>query len=654
MNTKLKLYPFGYVFSEGKVDSLPSSYIEKKIDEKYYYYFDDGTQNSISKKEDSFLIIHGDFVHIGIYNDISHEELTNTLLDLYINNYDEYLNTLDFIAGRFTIIVKHSTDIHIYPDATNGRSNYYTIDRVLASSHTKLIADLLNYKSVDHDEILAEKILLNTPYSNIKSTIPNHSIELNKKKITRFFPRRNNQFTQMSNEKKFKLVEKFWKRQIDVYSKYNNKIIFSITGGLDSRFALSLSKKHIADFYFFTYALKNRIDNSSPTSKMLSKDFGIVNQMLKDIPLNHSFFFFKDNPVTLTDEETQILKRNTISKHNPQLVKYAYNEYGDNLLHLRGNLLEIGQTYLHRRKEVENTKSSAKDAFIRVYKSEESPPSHLEELYNNFVNELDYLSDTYDYHLVDLIYWELRMGRWICEVSNNHDAIFRTINPFNHRALISLSLSFSYEERRDCFMFKEIINRNFSILNFYGINNLSNLYEQSKSLQTSQSNNNSDTSASSASNKIYFDEFILSDKTNNIIYKTRNKNEIYLPKIINKKNEYAEVSLPFERENGIAYMTIKNNYSSKDFKKFVFYEIYKNDTLLLKEDISNWKLPNHISIPGLVKNDNIKIRLLINKDLIETENWENHSTLTLLNFHQISSKMSDNNKINYSSPYSIN
>lgn len=649
MNTKLKLYPFGYVFSEGKLDTQPPSYVEEKIDSTYYYYFDEGTQHSISKNKDSFLIIHGDFVHIGIYNDIPQEDLTDTLLNLYINDYEEFLNTLDFIAGRFTIIVKRSTDIHIYPDATNGRSNYYTKDRVLASSHTKLIADILNYESIDHEELVKEKILLETPYTNINSTIPNHSVELGSKKITRFFPRRNNQFTQINEEKRFKLVEKFWKKQIDAYSNYDNRIIFSITGGLDSRFALSLSKKYMNDFHFFTYALKNKIDNSSPTSKMLSKDYGVVKQILSDIPLKHSFFFFEDNPVALTDEESIILGKNTISRHNPKLVKYAYNEFGSDLLHLRGNLLEIGQTYLHRRKEIENTKFAAKDAFMRVYKTQVKDPSQLEELYDKFEKNLGYLNDTYDYHLVDLVYWELRMGRWICEVSNNHDSIFRTINPFNHRALISISLSFPYEQRRDCYMFKEIINRNFPILNFYGINDLDNIYEQSKSSQTLPSDNNETTT----SKKMYFDEFIINDNNNDITFKTKNKNELYLPKIMRKKDEYAELSIPFERENGIAYMTLNNNYSSRDFKRVIFYEIYKNDTLLLKEDISNWKLPNHISIPGLVKNDNIKIRLKIYKDLIETENWEEHSALTLLNIHQISSKMTDDNKINCSSPYSI-
>src|SRR5699024_7545220 len=134
---------------------------------------------------------------------------------------------------------------------------------------------------------------------------------------------------------------------------------------------------------------KNKIDNSSPTSKMLSKDYGVVKQLLNDIPMKHRFFFFEDNPVELTDEESTILAKNTISRHNPKLVKYAYNEFGSNLLHLRGNLLEIGQTYLHRRKEIDNTKAAAKDAFMRVYKAQTKDPSQLELLYNEFVNNLD-------------------------------------------------------------------------------------------------------------------------------------------------------------------------------------------------------------------------------------------------------------------------
>ncbi|MFC3900416.1 hypothetical protein [Aliicoccus persicus] len=476
----IRLYPLGYILSDEIVKKLPSNYVSQELSHNYFYYIDKGTPYSIYESEDNFLIIHGEYMHIGINNNIPNHKLAEKLLFLYSNNFDEFLNLLDYIAGRFTIIVKEVSSIKIFPDATNARSNYYCTDRILVSSHAFLLADVLDY-NIPKGKIKHEhKIFLNTLYDNVKSTISNHYTELMSNKVTRFFPRENNPFSNMDEERKFQLIEKFWKTQIDEFSKYDNKLIFSITGGLNSRFALSLSKEHINNLSFFTYALKEKIDNSNNVSRLLSLDYAIVTDILKDIPLNHKFFYLHDNPKTLTDEESKILNKNTTHSHLPILNKYVEDAFGDNSIHLRSNLLEIGQAHLYRRREVESSSKEAKDSVMRMYKRQTTNTSFLEQLYDEFVSNTDYLSNTYDYHTVDLVYWELRMGRWLCEVYNNHDSILRTINPFNHRALICLSLAFPYEQRRDLYMFKEIINRNYPILNFYGFNNLKNLYEQSK------------------------------------------------------------------------------------------------------------------------------------------------------------------------------
>ncbi|MFC3900404.1 hypothetical protein [Aliicoccus persicus] len=643
----LRLYPFGYILSDKKLDSLPPNYVNKEVIDEYYYYTDSGTQYSISKNKDSFLIIHGDYMHIGIYNNIPNNLIAETLLSLYLHNHEEFLNTLDYLAGRYSIIIKDSNKIKIYPDATNGRSNYYCMDQVLVSSHANLLGEILNYKIPEGEVKIVEKTFLNSPYDNVKSTIPNHYVELPSNNVTRFFPRRNNPYTQMSEEKRFALVEKFWKTQIEEYCQYYNKIVFSITGGLDSRFALALSKNYIDRFNFFTYAYNDKIDNSTSESSKLSLDYTIVKNILNDIHLNHKFFFFHDDPLSLTDKESEIQQKNSIHRHLPILNKYVYNAFGENLLHLRSNTLEIGQARLHRKEKIISSIPNAKESVMKMYKGDTIESKLLEKSYNDFVSNINYLSNIYDYHVLDLIHWELRVGRWISEVLNNHDSVFRTINPFSHRAMNNISLSFSYEQRRDCYLFKEIINRNFPILNFYGVNDYNNLYEQSKKKNSVVSK-----TVNKNSIKTIFNEFLVKSNDQSTVTKSVTQNNLFLPRKLNKKGSYVEASITFERENGIAQLVITSPYSSREYKEYIYYEIYKNDELLLKEDIANWARPNHISIPGLIKNDIIKIRLQINKDLLQKENWESNSRLQILEYREITSKMSDRNLIHHSSPYS--
>src|SRR5699024_5810128 len=82
--------------------------------------------------------------------------------------------------------------------------------------------------------------------------------------------------------------------------------------------------------------------------------------------------------------------------------------------------------------------------------------SHIEEK----VKKFNYDVNNFDYHVLDLYYWEIRMGRWMAEVLNETDLSFETLLPFNMRELMDISLSFNIEERKNNFMFNELINRN--------------------------------------------------------------------------------------------------------------------------------------------------------------------------------------------------
>src|SRR5699024_3736562 len=104
---------------------------------------------------------------------------------------------------------------------------------------------------------------------------------------------------------------------------------------------------------------------------------------------------------------------------------------------------------------------------------------------------------------------------------------------------------------------------------------------------------------------------------------------------------------------GIAHIQLESKYGSKDFKNYIHYCVYKNNELLLKEDISNWSIPNTISIPDMKKSDKVKIRIIINKDLPNEEDWENNSIIKILSYTEVSSNMSNKRKVMFSSPYSM-
>lgn len=486
MSDLMKLYPLGYVFSDQELENIPGHYDKKIIQNRYFYYYDVDINPNIYMNEDAFILIHGEFVHVGIEEEMNKNELLEGLLDYYQNNYNKFLDTLDYIGGRFVIFIGDNENVEFYPDAANTRTTYYTTEHNIFSSHVALIRDNVNKNKSDRiTKSLAtlNNALYYTTYNNIRSSLPNFKIHFKSKEYLRFFPREKNKFTELPEKEKYELFEHFWNKQLEYYFKNYTNFLFSISGGGDSRFAMSFLKNHLDKVQFFTYTTTREDDYTTPKSKGLTLDRKIVEQILDNIDLKHKFIYYEDNQRSLTSEENFLLSKNTIAKHTPFLISHIKDNYPqENLKHIRGNLFEIGQTRNFRNQFKESNSTELKRAFEMRYKK--NIPDEYEEkfsnLYEEFIENLNYMENVYDYHLLDLFHWEIRMGRWHPEILNTHDIVFDTINPFNHRAIIDISLSFPYEKRRDEYLFKELINRNYPILNFFGDNNEKNLYEQQR------------------------------------------------------------------------------------------------------------------------------------------------------------------------------
>src|SRR5699024_1104804 len=230
----------------------------------------------------------------------------------------------------------------------------------------------------------------------------------------------------------------------------------------------------------------------------------------------------------------------------------------------------------------------------------------------------------------------------------------------NVRAIIDITLSFEFQKRKNNYVFSELINRNYPVLNFYGKNKLSNLYEDNKILSDQIENqtdsykdlikqsrrkkeriyekNSEDKNIkidgkqriennlekiislnlkniekmqeiiSEKQDKIinYFNEFTSGNKTNQYTVNMINNNTLYIDSNISKSIDYAEVSYKFKSDFGVLNLVL----SGEDNYKFkAEYEVLLNEELLLNQCLEEWDLENNISIVNLNLNDKITIRL---------------------------------------------
>src|SRR5699024_8519249 len=226
------------------------------------------------------------------------------------------------------------------------------------------------------------------------------------------------------------------------------------------------------------------LEKKSRFIEALTMDKKIVEKILEVIPLQHQFLLFMDEDRKLTEEDLDLLNKNTIRPHGRFLLPH-YNHYfpGVDTLHIRGNLFEIGRAYFIKSTSKNNKKdivNIVSGSLLKTVDKESTEETDIRENIESKIEQFNYDQNNYEYHVLDLFYWEIRMGRWMAEVLNETDYSFETLLPFNMRALMDISLSFKVEHRRNNYLINELINSNFSVLNFFGKNELENMFEKSK------------------------------------------------------------------------------------------------------------------------------------------------------------------------------
>src|SRR5699024_11102299 len=262
--------------------------------------------------------IHGHFTFSDPNSSIDNNELVELLYDTYWNDINKFLDILDYLAGRYVIIVGNSDEVKVYNDAVGTRSVYYSLTSNLVSSHVNLIAD--NQKKV-MDSLVEQyinlpKISSRTPFENIRSLMPNFSLTFATKQIKRYFPRKENPYTNLDYDKKVTLFDRILKKEIVYYVNNYDNIVHSLTGGFDSRSSLATFKDYFKDIKFFTYTLsKKEISKNTKVSTRYEEDKSIVEQFLPYLPINHTFLYLKDAKKPVEEELKYLLSKNSIVEH---------------------------------------------------------------------------------------------------------------------------------------------------------------------------------------------------------------------------------------------------------------------------------------------------------------------------------------------------
>lgn len=369
-----------------------------------------------------------------------------------------FLNYLDELSGRFTVISDDGNATRIYGDAAGTRTLYYDkhSEHHIISSHSTLIADLMGYdisktsqSVLTNPDFTGRKYLpgLMSPFDEIRPLTPNTRYVVESRKVERFFPREELKTTDFKET--VDAVTNVLKEQSRLINEIY-KTSTSLTAGLDSRltFAIQNSMKNNGDY--FTH-ISRRIPESFQEDVSIGKELADIYN--KD---HRVYEYTNDDTVDGFKEFKAVWFKNVgMYRGSVHLFKAYADSYPVQNLHIRSNIAEVVRVYYKRRTGEVNETKLANLYTISTFKDNELVLNNFKE----FIETTNFKKEKfYNYNFADLFYWEHRMGMWHSWLVNESDVAYETFVPFNNRKLLTMMLSIPEEERIGDELFIEIIN----------------------------------------------------------------------------------------------------------------------------------------------------------------------------------------------------
>ena len=466
------LYKRGYLISNTKTESgnfeIDFDDWNKDKFHKLNVYHDKLLEFKKSKSGDIEIGVLG--IIVDPFNNIFETEIIIENCILFLSKSDdEFWDYVNKLSGRFIILVKTSAKLFAFQDAAGNRSLYYykkerINNEILLSSHTELIAEIKKSKVWSKAKSFMEssgfknnnnRYLpgLVTPYENIYSLTPNTLIELNSKRIERFFPRHNLQKNSLSSSLAEELAHLLSAQIKLLTSKF--KLAVSLTAGLDSRVSLAATREEKNSILYYTYVCGydglDFSDNTAPDAKLAKK-------LSEQLDFNHKIFTHDGK---VNEEFIQVFLRNTsyvstvFRAHIAEILKKNYPE---NRLHIKSNVSEIGKAH-YRNKYAFLPEKSDPYVFSKLYGDYSNNRLFLTEVFRHFIYTTQLQKENlFNYDLYDLLYWEQYIGRWQSLCLQEWDLVQDSYMLFNNRYILNKMISLPFKNKSKKEMYHLILN----------------------------------------------------------------------------------------------------------------------------------------------------------------------------------------------------
>lgn len=352
------------------------------------------------------------------------------------NSKADLIKKMHHLTGRFVVVFTIGKETYVLGDAMGQLEVYFSDDCSVIASSLDLIASFIDLrKHVDGWEELYSRIAettriqigQTTKYPGVQHLMPNHLINLKRETQERFYPAKEDFNSKLSLEKGAQVLAEEMRLFAQSIEKIPN-LAMPTTGGHDSRILIGAFKGVKLKTFVFQH----------PDSDRAKGDISLAKRVLKNQSRALEVICYKKE----IDREGKKFFSNPASSPRDESKTYIWNAYHTSLrdhVILFGHGGEIGRSFF---KNIRNVNAKMLAALLG-YSGNELVESEMQK----WLDELPPFVLKNE-NLMDLFYWEQRMGNWGARIVTEISYVTDIVSPMNARSILEAMLRVPKKHRQ--------------------------------------------------------------------------------------------------------------------------------------------------------------------------------------------------------------
>jgi hypothetical protein len=375
------------------------------------------------------------------------------------------------LTGRYALFALIRGQYYIFHDPCGLRSVFYKEDEsgFFAGSSTEILklatslAQGEKYATYFSSKYVRDDIEHWIPsgcslYDDVSHLVPNHYLAIGGTGQVRYWPTQ--PLAPLNVEAAAESAAKTFESSLAAAAR-RFPLAVPMTAGWDSRLILASSKRIAARIFFYTLQYRSLTRNSD--------DITIPRKLLRRLGYKHHVL---DCRIDAAPDFMQAYEQNTLPSHFNDWGKIAYGllkSYPQDHVCLKGNCSEIARCFYYPKGTHETINHYSQ--LVALERGWHELP-FINRRIEQWMQSAAPLAQSCNIDILDLFYWEHRMGSWQAQSQLEWDVAQEAFTPFNNRALLQSMLATpaamrsapAYE------LYQKIIDRNWPKVMLFPIN----------------------------------------------------------------------------------------------------------------------------------------------------------------------------------------